>query len=111
MTSKEKDPNGIDPHAPGAHLDQGKPRAGLVLMSFGNALMEVSRVGSFGAEKYTPRGWIQVENGVERYLDSAFRHLLKMETEPLDPQSKLSHLSHAAWNLLASLELELRKDV
>ena len=52
-----------------------------------------------------------MENGVERYLDSAFRHLLKMETEPLDPQSKLSHLSHAAWKLLASLELELREDV
>ena len=108
---KEQDPTGIEQHAPGAHLDQGKPRAGLVLMSFGNALMEVSRVGSFGAEKYTPKGWLQVENGVERYLDSAFRHLLKMETEPLDPQSGLRHLSHAAWNLLASLELELREDV
>ena len=105
----ELDPNGIEQHAPGAHLDYGKPRAGLVLMSFGNAFMEVSRVGSFGAEKYTPRGWLQVENGMERYLDSAFRHLLKMETEPLDPQSKLSHLSQAAWNLLASLELEFRK--
>lgn len=111
MTAEEIDPNGIGPHTPGAHLDAGKPRAGLVLMSFGNALMEVSKVGSFGAQKYTPRGWLQVENGVERYLDSAFRHLLRMETEPLDPQSGLSHLSHAAWNLLASLELELREDV
>jgi len=106
----EKDPNGVDQHTHGAKLDYGKPRAALVLMSFGKALLEVSRVGTFGAEKYTPKGWIEVDNGFERYMDSAFRHLLVMETEPLDPESKLSHLSHAAWNILACLELELRGD-
>lgn len=106
----EKDPNNLSPHTPGAKLDHGKPRAGLVLMSFGKALLEVSRVGTFGAKKYTPKGWVEVNNGVERYMDSAFRHLLVMETEPLDPESKLSHLSHAAWNILACLELKLRGD-
>ena len=104
----EKDPNGADPHTPGAKLDHGKPRAGLVLMSFGKALLEVSRVGTFGAEKYTEKGWIEVDNGCERYMDSAFRHLLVTETESFDPESKLSHLSHAAWNILACLELKLR---
>ena len=63
MASKEQDPNGIEQHDPGAHLDAGKPRAGLVLMSFGNALMEVSRVGSFGAEKYSRKVGLRWRTG------------------------------------------------
>jgi hypothetical protein len=107
--SEEKDPNGVNAHAPGAKLDAGKPRVGLVLGEFSRALEAVSAVGTFGANKYTPRGWVEVPNGEERYADALWRHLLAdCRGEELDEQSGLAHLAHAAWNALAVLELGLR---
>lgn len=103
MTSQ----NEIDPHAPGAKLDQDKIRAGLVLDGFKNALMAVSEVGTFGAKKYSDNGWLHVENGYDRYRDALFRHLLA--TDFHDPESGLPHLAHAAWNMLAMLELMHRE--
>ena len=105
----ENDPNGKDQHTPGAKLDNGKPRAGLVLMDFGKALNEVAKVGTFGAVKYTDHGWLLVPNGRERYTDALFRHLLSISTEEDDSDSGLSHLAHAAWNSLACLELAIRE--
>ncbi len=104
----EQDPNGINQHAPGAKLDAGKPMAG-VLGDFGLALMAVAEVGTFGANKYTRGGWQSVPNGIERYTDAAWRHLLKEPLEPLDDDSGLSHAAHMAWNALARLELQLRE--
>ena len=105
--SAETDPNGIDQHAPGAKLDKGKPMAGLI-QDFGLALLEVARVGTFGASKYTRGGWQHVENGQERYRDAGWRHGLKRHIEDADPDSGLHHLAHEAWNKLAELELMLR---
>lgn len=51
------DPNGIDQHAPGAKLDSGKPRHGLVLGAFANALTEVAKVGTFGGQQVHGR-WL-----------------------------------------------------
>lgn len=88
----ESDPHGTPQHAPGAKLDAGKLRAGLVLGGFARALREVSAVGTYGADKYTPNGWLQVPNGVERYTDT-----------------EILHAAHAAWNALARLDLMIRK--
>jgi hypothetical protein len=104
----EQDPNGISAHDPGAKLDAGKPMAG-VLGDFGLALLEVAKVGTFGAEKYSRGGWQSVENGQERYRDAAIRHLLIQHVEDIDNQSDLLHLAHQAWNVLAELELKLRE--
>lgn len=104
----ERDPSGLDPHAPGAKLDAGKVLAG-VLGDFSLALLAVAEVGSFGAKKYSRGGWQSVERGVERYNDAKWRHLLKGQRETHDPDSHLSHLAHEAWNVLAQLELTLRK--
>lgn len=38
----------IPQHEPGAKLDQGKPRIGLVLNDFAHALVEISKVGTMG---------------------------------------------------------------
>jgi hypothetical protein len=105
----ETDPNGLDPHEPGAKLDAGKIRPQLVLGGFSRALEEVVKVGTYGADKYTDNGWMQVENGIERYSDAAMRHWLE-EAQGLecDPESKLLHAAHHAWNALARLELILR---
>lgn len=104
------DPNNIDQHAPGAKLDHGKPRHGLVLGAFSNALTEVAKVGTFGANKYTDNGWLSVPNGLERYTDALLRHhFAEAAGERNDPESELSHAAHRAWNALAVLELALRK--
>jgi len=102
----ECDPTGRDPHAPGAKLDAGKPRMGLVLGDFALALTEVAKVGTMGAAKYTDHGWLEVPDGVSRYKDALLRHLLTRED--IDSQSGLLHDAHAAWNALAVLELRLR---
>lgn len=96
----------------GVKLDEGKPRMGLVLGGFADALLEVGRVGTFGAEKYTDNSWQSVENGEERYTDALFRHLLKYKLgEDRDQESGILHLSHVAWNALAILSLHLRDSI
>ena len=97
----------VDQHAPGAKLDHGKVRMGLVLDGFSDALVEVSKVGTFGARKYSDNGWKYVEDGYARYRDALFRHLFAADLN--DDESGLPHLAHAAWNLLAMLELTLDK--
>ena len=105
---KEKDPNGINQHEAGAKLDANKPLAG-VLGDFSLALLEVARVGTFGANKYTRGGWQSVPDGVIRYSDALWRHLLAERHEPNDSDSGLLHAAHLAWNALSRLELILRE--
>lgn len=105
----ERDPHGADPHTPGAKLDAGKTRAGLVLGDFARALEQVSRVGTFGAQKYTDHGWLSVPQGQQRYTDAMLRHWLAEHYGPArDDQTGLLHAAHLAWNALARLELMLR---
>jgi hypothetical protein len=103
--NKEQDPHGLDPHIPGAKLDQGKNRLGLVLLGFSKALEAVGEVGTYGSTKYSDNGWREVPRGFERYTDALFRHLLKEPKELRDPDTQLYHAAHAAWNALARLEL------
>lgn len=105
----ERDPHGKPANEPGAKLDDGKIMAGLVIDGFARALIEVAKVGTFGAKKYTPNGWITVPNGKERYLDALYRHLLAESAgEQIDRDSGLYHAAHSAWNTLARLDLILR---
>jgi hypothetical protein len=107
--STEADPTGRKPSDPGAKLDQGKVRVGLVLGGFANALMEVSKVGTYGAAKYSDNGWKEVPNAEARYTDAALRHVFKhMAGEVTDPEWGLEHLAHAAWGILAVLELRMK---
>ena len=93
----------------GKKYDEGKNRMGLVLQGFANALWEVGRVGTFGANKYSPNSWQNLTNGKERYLDALCRHLFKhLQGEKVDDESGLLHLSHLAWNSLCLLEFELK---
>lgn len=105
----EKDPNGINAHQPGSKLDAGKPIAGEIVTSFSHALNAMIEVATFGAGKYTRRGFLQVPNAEERYRDALMRHLLKYGMgEEVDSDSGLPHLSHALWNMAAMLEVHLR---
>lgn len=104
----EVDPLGIEQHEPGAKLDCGKPDCSLLGL-FGLALLEVAKVGTFGASKYTRGGWQYVPEGFNRYSAAMLRHHYKEHVEPNDPDSSLSHAAHVAWNALARLELMQRE--
>ena len=88
--------------------DEGKILAGLVLGSFAKALEEVAKVGTFGANKYTPNGWKSVPMAQDRYYDALWRHLLASNYQPTDEDSGLDHLAHAAWNILALLQFRYK---
>lgn len=103
----EKDPNGLGQHEPGAKLDDGKVRPSLVISGFPRALLEVAKVGTYGAGKYTDGGWRSVPDGIKRYTDARDRHRLMGAIEENDRDSGISHLAHEAWNALAALELSL----
>ena len=61
----------------------GQAQAG-VLKDFSLALLAVAEVGTFGANKYTRGGWQSVPNGIERYEDAFWRHLLQERHDPTD---------------------------
>ncbi len=106
----EVDPNGKRPDDPGAKLDAGKNRLGLVLFGFARALQAVGEVGTYGANKYTDNGWEQVPDGERRYTDALLRHLLREASGELsDPDTGFLHAAHTAWNALARLDLTLRQ--
>jgi hypothetical protein len=110
LSEVESDPNGLPLNTPGAKADKGKNRVGLVIKGFAYSLSEVSKVGTYGAEKYTDRGFLSVPDGVERYTDAMMRHFLAEEiVGPIDPERGLLHAAHLAWNALARLELMLRE--
>lgn len=97
-------------HVIGAKDDYGKPNMNLVLGGFPDALLAVGRVGTYGANKYTPNGWHEVDDGVNRYLSALLRHYLAyVKGDKVDRESYLPHLAHLAWNSLAALQLELEK--
>ncbi len=94
----------------GVKHDTGKPLAGILYEGFPNALLEVAKVGTFGAKKYSRGNWLHVDGGILRYTDALHRHqLLEQCGELVDEESQLLHAAHAAWNSLARLELLIRE--
>jgi len=106
---QESDPHGIDQHAPGAKLDNGKVMPWLCFSGFSRALAAVADVTSKGARKYTPNGWMSVPDGEARYMEAFARHMLALgRGETIDPDTGCMHKAQMIWNLLASMELEMR---
>ena len=105
-----KDPNGIHQHAAGAKLDSGKIMPWLCMSGFAHAITALSDVTTKGAEKYTPNGWISVSDGEARYMEAFGRHTLALARgESIDRETGCLHKAQMIWNLMASLELELRR--
>lgn len=109
----ETDPNGKNPHEPGAKLDVGKPPIFRGLLDyFPRALLSVSNVSAVGASKYAWKGWEDVPDGFNRYSDAMGRHILSEGRGELYDDGPggtgLLHASQVAWNALARLELLLR---
>lgn len=93
----------------GTKHDTEKPRPSLVLDVMALALIEVSKVATFGAKKYSDNNWLMVDDGIKRYTDAKDRHRLEGAICTHDDDSGLLHAAHEAWNALAVLELKLRK--
>lgn len=93
----------------GTKHDQGKIQPSIVLGDFSRALTEVCKAGGNGIVKYGPGNWLLVKDAASRYDSALVRHWLDSKINPFDPESKLLHLAHMAWNALACLELELRR--
>ena len=73
-------------------------------------LLAAVDVGTYGAAKYSPDGWLSVPDGKRRYAEAAVRHRLKeLAGEELDPESGLPHAAHYLWNLLAYETLHLQE--
>lgn len=108
----EKDPAGKQPNEPGAKLDNGKTKVWLCVAGFSRALEEVAKVTTIGAQKYTPNGWAFVSDGKDRYMEAFARHMLDLgsgkEIDDGPGGTGCMHKAQMIWNLLASLELELR---
>ena len=103
------DPTGKNRKEPGAKLDGGKTRMGLVISGFPRALNLVGMVSTYGAMKYSDEGWRKVPDGAKRYFDAAIRHLTPPDGNFTDNETGLPHLAHAIWNLMAVLELTMKE--
>ncbi len=80
----------------GKKFDNGKLRWDLVPYE---AVEEVVKVLTFGADKYGDYNWQKVEPFQDRYFAALMRHLVAWKKgEDIDPESGVHHLSHAACN-------------
>jgi hypothetical protein len=74
------------------------------------SLEAVAKVLTFGAKKYADNNWQKVDNAESRYTGALLRHLSKhLQGEKIDAESGLSHLSHAATNVLFLVWFEEEK--
>lgn len=72
---------------------------------------KVVEVFHYGAKKYAPNSWQNLENGFDRYKAAFFRHLVAFEKgQVTDTESGLNHMAHAAWNALAMLHFANRSE-
>lgn len=81
-------------------FDDGKPPIDLIDSTI---ILELAKVLGYGAEKYEAHNW-KIGLPISRYYSACQRHLLAFnDGESLDPESGLSHLGHAACNLMFML--------
>ncbi len=77
-------------------FDSGKLRYSLMPPL---ALEALASVLTYGAKKYKPNNWKQVDSA-DRYWDALYRHLeARRAGEVFDKESKLPHLWHALTNI------------
>lgn len=91
----------------GVKHDSDKPNLSLIPSSL---LLEVGRVLTYGAEKYSAHNW---RSGItqSRLMSAAMRHIIAYnEGEDLDEESGLHHLAHAICELSFAMEHTLNPE-
>lgn len=92
-----------------AAAKHAKPRVSL-LYSLGEALLAVSEVLTYGAQKYEPESWKQPPFKAEDYLNADGRHTLAIGNGELrDPETGMLHAAHKACNALMYLWYVIRE--
>lgn len=87
--------------------DDGKLRWDLLPL---HLIEKVVEVYTFGAQKYAPNSWQNLEDGYNRYKAAMLRHLTAHEKgEVIDSDSKLPHLVHVAWNAIALMHFGMKE--
>ena len=90
-------------HSNGMKFDNDKPDYSLVPFE---ALDEVVKVLTYGANKYDRFNWEKVED--IRYQAAALRHISAyMQGEKYDPETGINHLAHAVCSLLFLTQFDL----
>lgn len=85
----------------GKKFDGGKDRWDLIPME---AVEQLVRVFTFGAEKYGPNNWQNLSDFRNRFFGAMMRHkMLADKGETFDPESGLMHSAQVAWNALVLL--------
>lgn len=81
----------------GRKYDSGKPMCDLFPL---DVLVDVSKVLTIGAEKYSPNNWRKVEPAKERYTSALLRHLSEFQKNPIAKDSETGHyhITHVVCN-------------
>lgn len=75
-----------------------------------DVIEEVVRVYTFGARKYGPNKWQNLEDGYNRYKAALLRHLTLIDQgQHFDSESGLLHASQVAWNAIALCYFEMKE--
>ena len=75
------------------------------------ALEEVVKVLTHGAQKYSPDNWKHVDNMQERYFNASQRHAWAYKRgEIRDGESGHHHLAHAICNMMFILQYEIDEE-
>lgn len=95
----------------GVKLSSDKAPMGKLLRQFPQALEAIAFRSKFGHEKYieSDKDWMnfkRVPNALEQYHDATVRHLAEIG----DEEDSLEHLTAAAWNILATLQITLENN-
>lgn len=87
----------------GVKFDQNKPPMDLIPY---DSLVEIAKVLGYGEKKYATANWA---NGIQlrRLISASMRHLGQYNSgEDVDSETGLSHLAHAACNLIFGIWME-----
>ena len=94
-----------DPTPIALKYDQGKPEMALIPPE---AMYEIARVFTFGADKYTANNWRNGFNWI-RVGSAVLRHIYSwIGGEDNDPESGCSHLAHAVCGLMFLLTFQAK---
>lgn len=92
----------------GIKYDADKPKFSLIKV---DAFMEMVKVLTYGAKKYSPDNWKLLENSQQRYFDAANRHMWAwFSGEKHDSESGYHHLAHAMSSLLFIMQMDLEDE-
>lgn len=73
------------------------------------SMIGLAEVLTYGAKKYKPNSWQNVENGLDEHYAALMRHLISWrDGEIVDNETGLSHIKHVLANAMFLLHHETK---